>query len=269
LLHLRVSNTPDQPAIVFLHAIGTSASMWDEQLRELQDFSCLAPDLPGHGLSRSVPWRSLDHTADLIAEIIRRRTPGGRAHIVGLSLGSYVGLTLLSRHQDVVDRAVLSGINVLPLPHPLLMKILGYAMAPLLKTSLGARLNARALKIPEQHIENYRQSLQQLSLRSFIAANRDAGSFAMPENAANIETPTLLVAGEREHPLIHRSMAVLESVLPNSQRRLARGAGHGWSAELPGLFAETVRAWCRQDPLPGELLSPPFERSTAARSPES
>jgi pimeloyl-ACP methyl ester carboxylesterase len=137
-------------------------------------------------------------------------------------------------------------------------------MAPLLKTSLGARLNARALKIPERHIDVYRQSLRQLSLRSFIAANRDAGSFVMPENAAEIETPTLLIAGEREHQLIHRSMAVLESVLPNSQRRLARGAGHGWSAELPGLFAETVRAWCRQDPLPGELLSPPFEWSTAA-----
>jgi pimeloyl-ACP methyl ester carboxylesterase len=234
--------------------------MWDEQLRELRDFSCMAPDLPGHGLSRSVPWRSLDHTADLIAEIIRRETPGGRAHIVGLSLGSYVGLTLLSRHQDVVDRAVLSGINVLPLPHPVLMKVLGYAMAPLLKTSLGARLNARALKIPEQHIDGYRQSLQQLSLRSFVAANRDACTFAMSENAADIKTPTLLIAGEREHRLIHRSMAVPENVLPNAQRRLARNAGHGWSAELPALFAETVRAWCQNSPLPSDLVSPPPAR---------
>jgi pimeloyl-ACP methyl ester carboxylesterase len=140
------------------------------------------------------------------------------------------------------------------------MAILGYAMAPLLKTSLGARLNARALKIPKRHIDGYRQPLQQLSLRSFVAANRDACTFAMPQNAAGIETPTLLIAGEREHPLIHHSMAVLESVLPNSQRRLARGAGHGWSADLPGLFAETVRTRCRNSPLPSDLVSPPPAR---------
>jgi hypothetical protein len=64
-------------------------------------------------------------------------------------------------------------------------------------------------------------------------------------------------------------MAVLESVLPNTQRRLARGAGHGWSAELPAMFAETLRAWCRQDPLPGGLMIPPFERPATDISPES
>ncbi len=84
--------------------------MWQQQLRQLTDFACLAPDLPGHGQSRTVPWRSFEQTADMIAEIIRDKIPSGRSHIVGLSLGSYVGLSLLSRHPDVVERAMLSGI---------------------------------------------------------------------------------------------------------------------------------------------------------------
>jgi pimeloyl-ACP methyl ester carboxylesterase len=142
LLHLRVSGDQNQPVIVFLHAVGTSGWMWEDQFQRLSGFRCIAPDLPGHGLSRSVPWRSLDDTADRIADIIRGEVPGRKAHVVGLSLGAYVGLTLLSRHQEVVDRAVLSGINVLPLPHKWLMILPGYVMAPLLKTPLGARINA-------------------------------------------------------------------------------------------------------------------------------
>ena len=82
----------------------------------------------------------------MVATIIREYIPSGRSHVVGLSLGSYVGLSLLSRHPDVVERAVLSGINILPLPQKWLIDAAAYAIAPLLKTRWGARLNSRALK---------------------------------------------------------------------------------------------------------------------------
>lgn len=256
MLHLRVSGSPDQPPIVFLHALATSGWMWGEQTSSLQDFHCIAPDLPGHGHSRTIPWRSLEDTADLIAEIIRT-TAGGKAHVVGLSLGSYVGLTLLSRHQDLVTTALLSGINVLPLPNPSLMTAFAYVIAPLAKTSLGARLNARALRIPETYIEEYRQSLRQFSIRSFIAANRDAITFTLPANAATIATPTLIAAGEREHSLIKGSMATLEKTLPNSRTLQVKDTGHGWPAERPDLFTATVRAWCTRREIVSELTAPP------------
>jgi pimeloyl-ACP methyl ester carboxylesterase len=95
--------------------------MWGEQMNSLRDFHCIAPDLPGHGDSRTIRWHSLEATADLIAEVIRKDVPGGKAHIVGLSLGSYVGLTLLSGHQNLVATAMLSGLNVLPLDNPALI----------------------------------------------------------------------------------------------------------------------------------------------------
>jgi pimeloyl-ACP methyl ester carboxylesterase len=117
VLHLHRSSGPNLPAVVFLHAIGTSGWMWQEQIEQLTDFDCLVPDLPGHGHSHDVRWRAFEQTADLVAEIIRKNVPSGRAHVVGLSLGAYVGLTLLVRHPSVVERAMLSGINVLPLPN--------------------------------------------------------------------------------------------------------------------------------------------------------
>lgn len=255
-MHLRQSGDRSQPAILFLHAIGTSGWMWEDQFPRLRGFRCIAPDLPGHGASRSIRWRSLEDTADRIANLIRSEVPTGRAHVVGLSLGAYVGLTLLSRHQDVVERAVLSGLNICPLPHKRLMTVMSYAMAPLLKTSLGARMNAKALAIPADHFAGYRQSLRELSLAGFLAASRDASGFAMPGNSRQIATPTLLIAGEREHPLILRSMGILADALPHAQTRLAQGLSHGWCGEAPELFAATVDAWCKGGALPDVLLLP-------------
>ena len=57
-LHVRESGQPGSPAIVFLHATGASGGMWEQHLQRLGGYHCLAPDLPGHGRSNHLPWRS-------------------------------------------------------------------------------------------------------------------------------------------------------------------------------------------------------------------
>jgi len=255
LLHVQASGDPQSPTIVFLHALATSSWMWQDQVARLPGFNCLCIDLPGHGLSNHIAWRSFDDTADQIAEIIRKCSSGRRAHVVGLSLGAYVGLTLMSRHAECIDHSVLSGLNVLPLPHLWLMDALSYVMAPLLKTRIGARMNAKALNIPEDKVEGYSQSLRQVSARAFIAASREASRFSIPANLATLASPTLLLAGQREHVLIHNSLALLSARFPNAIARWAPNAGHGWPGELPDLFAATVGSWCGSTTLPAGLLS--------------
>ncbi|MGV8854233.1 MAG: alpha/beta fold hydrolase [Devosia sp.] len=248
---------------MFLHAIGTSSWMWAPLFGRLPGFSCLAPDLPGHGESRDIAWASIEDTADRIADIIRAQVETGRAHIVGLSMGSYVGLTLMARHPEVVDHAVLSGLNIMPLPGKVIMAVMAWVMAPLLKTRFGAQMNAKALNIPTADFEGYREGLRQLSLRSFVTASGDATNYETPANLAKVTTPTLVVAGEREHELVHQSMQKLVDLLPHAKGATAPGLGHGWSAEDPELFAATVAAWCDHQqlspgitPITKELVQP-------------
>lgn len=265
MLHVHASGDPKSPVIAFLHAVATSSWMWQNLVTRLPSFYCLCIDLPGHGLSNAIPWRSFHDTADQVAEIIRTQSPSQRANVVGLSLGAYVGLTLMSRHVECIDRSVLSGLNVLPLPHLWLMDALSCVMAPLLKTGFGARMNAKALHIPEDQIEGYSHSLRQVSARAFIAASRDASRFSLPANLASVATPTLVLAGQREHVLIQNSMALLSATLPDATTRWAPDAGHGWPGELPDLFVATVRDWCTCNTLPAQLLS--SQRSSPTRPP--
>jgi pimeloyl-ACP methyl ester carboxylesterase len=113
-LHVRASGVPGQPTIVLLHGVGNDGSMWADLMSSWPGYQCLAPDLPGHGRSRSILWRSRVESARLVAELIRQRATDGRAHVVGLSLGGSIALEMLANHHDVLDHVIVDGCAAIP-----------------------------------------------------------------------------------------------------------------------------------------------------------
>lgn len=253
-LHLTAAGTPGAPTVLLLHAVATSSWMWNQQVELLGNFHLLIPDLPGHGASNTVPWRSLDDTVERLAELVARNAQGDRAHLVGLSLGAYVGLRLMERFPERVNRAVLSGVNVLPFPNARVVGMMGYLMLPFLKTDVFLKANARGLRIPDSHFAGYRQSAKAMSRRAYLSIGRELMSFGPPADPGHITSPTLVVAGEREQPLIRASVPRLVAALPDARGYVVPSVGHGWSGEAPELFAQTVRAWVTGGPLPEGLV---------------
>ena len=235
-LYVEESGVADAPGIVFIHAVSVSGWMWNAQIAALNtDFHCLNVDLPGHGQSNSVKWVSLEDSADQIAEIIRTRAHDGKANVVGLSLGSYVGLTLLSRHPDLVLRVVVSGVTAAPLPNLWTYSLLGPVMALAMKTDYFIKMNAKGLNIPAEQLADYGRVARMTSRQAFIKASDDAARFSLPQNLAAIPVPTLIVAGEDEHPLVKAALPTIAATLPNGKGALVPGVGHGWSAEKPAI----------------------------------
>src|SRR5687767_1206147 len=73
-----------------------------------QHFEVIDFDLPGYGESRGGPARpEMADLADMVAELIRA-IGFPRVHLHGTSFGAVVGLTLATRHPELVDRLVLS-----------------------------------------------------------------------------------------------------------------------------------------------------------------
>jgi pimeloyl-ACP methyl ester carboxylesterase len=241
--------------------------MWEPIVERLGHLRCLVPDLPGHGNSADRPWHSLDATADALAELVAHQATGGRAHVVGLSLGAYVALRLQCRAPSVVNRAVLSGLNVLPFAHPMLVRAMGYLMLPVLKRRPLLRAQAKALRIPGERQDGYIRSAQSMSLRAFLRIGHELMAFHIDPAFRQATHPTLVVAGEREQALIRRSVPEIVGALPDAEGRLVPGVGHGWSGETPELFARTLEAWFAAEPLPAELKRLTDEPSRASTRP--
>lgn len=253
ILHVTESGTPGAPSIVFLHGMGTSGWMWDEQVRHLQDFHCLNVDLPGHGKSNHIEWKSLADTADAVADTIRARATNQRAHIVGLSLGAYVTFPLLARHTSVVESAVLSGVTTGPMPRGKMMLTLARVMSLMLKNPLFIRFNARMLHIPDDVYDVYAEGLRAMSRQALLRVYEELIDLQLPERLKTNSVPTLIVAGEMEMQAVRDAVSTLASTLPNAEGRIVPGVHHGWNGEAPELFNAMVRAWISRTPLPDEL----------------
>ncbi|NMR18904.1 alpha/beta fold hydrolase [Cellulomonas fimi] len=99
--------------VVLVHGLRTSRTMWRAQVEALDatGHRALAVDLPGHGTRRGERF-TLDGAVDAVAEAVD--DVGGRALVVGLSLGGYVAITHAARRPDQVVGLVAAGCSTRP-----------------------------------------------------------------------------------------------------------------------------------------------------------
>jgi pimeloyl-ACP methyl ester carboxylesterase len=255
-IHLTFTRTQNRggESIVFLHPIGTSSWIWEAQLQALTNYDCIIPDLPGHGRNNHIPWVSLQETARLMATLIERHANGGQAHLVGVSLGGYVVMEILAQHKKVVRRAVISSMNVLPPSNRVTHPVYRFLFSTLMKTKLMANRQARRRHIADVDWESYHQSIQQCSPRAFRAASKEMAAYQLPENAAAIQTPTLVVAGGNAAPQVLESINRICATLPLASGYIVPFTGQGWMTEKPQVFSEMLKAWLKSYPVPDSLI---------------
>lgn len=97
--------------IVFVHGIRVSGAMWAPHRNLLAPAPIRTPDLPGHGVRRGEPFTlaaAVRTVVDAIDEV------GGRALVVGHSLGGYAGIATAARHPHMVAGLVASGTTLVP-----------------------------------------------------------------------------------------------------------------------------------------------------------
>ncbi len=253
MLYATQTGTADQKPVVFIHAGGFSGTMWREIAALLPDSNCVLPDLPGHGNSRHVPFESIEGCADELASFIGQQKFSGPVDIVGLSLGSYVGLLLMDRHPHLVSSAMLSGFHVCGMPNPRLMKLIGFLTAPLMQLSWMRRKNAQAMGLKDDGLTSDEQGNPLADVATVRRLLNQAVDFNAQEILSTIDIPTLAIAGGKEHKTILNSLTVLQDRMPNCVSYIAPELGHAWCAEHPELFAETVRSWTSSRALPDQL----------------
>lgn len=113
MIGYEVAGPSNASAIVFVHATRLTRGMWAAQVAGLSDtYRVITLDLPGHG-TRSHERFTLDDAADAVGQVIDEAA-GGRAIVVGLSLGGYVAMHLAGRTPERVRGLILAGTSTEP-----------------------------------------------------------------------------------------------------------------------------------------------------------
>ena len=234
---------PGAPAIVFVHGTRLTGSMWTPQQAALSDeFRTIALDLPEHGTRAEVPF-TIESAADALSETIREHA-GGRAVVVGLSLGGYVAMALAAREPDRVRGLVLSGATAEPvgvrmLPYLALASVMGGVSDERLdRINAGFFRRRYPAAIAEPIVAGGFWSRGGASALRAISGER-----FVPRLAA-YPGPTLIINGELDLPfrLFARSFAAAGS---DVRRVRLAGARHLANLDRPAAFNAVVRRFVR------------------------
>lgn len=186
------------PPVVLVHGLRASRTMWRAQVTALRraGYEALAIDLPGHGerLAETFTWQgAIDAVRDGVDAV------GGRALVVGLSLGGYVAIGHAARHPEQV--AGLVAAACCSVPRAAVLRAWGAAA-----DQFFARLPDRGAAI--------NQALVDRTLPPQSALDVGAGGFALDvvgdtmramreatpvADLARVEAPVWLVNGRYDH----------------------------------------------------------------------
>ncbi len=187
----------DRLPVVFVHGLRASRTMWRAQVAavEAAGHRALAIDLPGHG-ERAGERFTLDGAVEAVRLAIDEA--GGRALVVGLSLGGYVGIAHAARHPDQV--AALVAASCCTRPHRAVVGAWEAASRGILRLpDRGARLNRLLvdLMLPPQGARDV--GAGGFAFDVMTGALHEMASADPLADLARIEAPVVLVNGRYDH----------------------------------------------------------------------
>ncbi len=219
----------------------------------------MAVDLPGHGALADVPFRLADASA-MVASVID--DAGGRAIVIGQSLGAYVGMHLAAGHPDRVAGLVLANASAEPRS---IARRAPRTVSSYLVVAASERIRGRGgatngddapgdgsgaaggVSRPAPPATN--GWLFKGGMRALVAA---LGETFIPR-LARYPGPTLLVNGEEDHLFRHGEGAFLAAAV-NGRLEVIPGCGHLVSEDQPAAFNAAVRRFAAEvyglDPAP-------------------
>ena len=235
------------PLIVFLHGAGMDHSVWSLHSRWFahHGFRALAVDLPGHGASAGPTLPDIAALAAWTAAVIA--SFGGKARIVGHSLGALAALATAARFAEKVDAIALVAVAEKMPVHPDLLAAAQAnrheAVDMVTIWSLGGPATRGGAPNPglwmlggvERLLERAEPGVLHADL---LACNAYADA---DSDAACVRCPAFIVLGERDIMTPAKSGLALASRIAGAKTTVVPGAGHMLTVERPDETLEALK----------------------------
>ncbi|MFN2448230.1 MAG: alpha/beta fold hydrolase [Candidatus Baltobacteraceae bacterium] len=231
--------------IMFVHGVGSTAAVWDPQLRAFSDrYRCFAVELRGNGASKPEPDpETIDRSGfvqDVLAVADAARAP--RFHFVGCSLGGVVAFELLKHVPERFLSVTLVG------------SFAAYGGAQTYAQSVAQAARAcgsmerfageRAAKLGLRPGARTEETIAQMackSLDSYIASTFATWTGDYRALLPFIGVPCLVICGERDAVAPRRYSEEIARAVPGARLEILSGAGHVANADEPERFNRVLR----------------------------
>lgn len=222
-VHYDVVGRPSNPPLLMLHALGSSAAMWDTQVETLADrYRLVLPSVRGHGASTVEGFRELD-IATLANDTLAVLDALGiaRTHCCGLSLGGCTAMWLAHAHPGRIDRLVLANTAAHMPPRDLWLErealVRREGMAPLAESTMERWFTPdfrAAVPASVERIRDIFLATDPEAYASVCTALRD-----MDQRAAigSIAAPTLVIEGTAEAQPARERVRDLAAAIPGAK----------------------------------------------------
>lgn len=237
------------PLVIFLHGVGGNRLNWSRQLDVFaNDFTAVAWDARGYGDSADEPplINFSDFAEDLAALI--KFLDVGPAHLVGLSMGGMIALSLFERYPELVGSLVLADTSagfgsvtdrerdeflrnrLRPLED-------GMSLGDIAEGMLDLLVSPNSSAIARMEVLDSLKRLRELPYRRALEAIVTT-DFSEVLNV--VTAPTLVIVGEQDIVTpVEKSQKLVEG-LPNAELYIIGNCGHLSNIEQPRLFSRKV-----------------------------
>lgn len=254
---LAYSRRGDGPPLILLHGIGSARQAWDPVIPAVaEQFDVIAADLPGFGESDSLP-ASIEPTPTALAE----RVAGFldemgivKAHVVGNSLGGWVGLELAGMC-PLASLTLLSPAGLwrgrTPLYNRLSLRASRWATrhaADVLDRLMTYRL-ARILVLGQTHgrpaalaPEYARMAIRAMATCPGFDATMRATESRRYRSGPRFDAPVTVAFGSRDHLLLRRQSRRLDELPAATAVVTLPRCGHVPMADDPAAVSAFITA---------------------------
>lgn len=233
----------DKPAVLLIHGGGLSYWMWQPQIDALlPDYYVIAPVLDGHGEESETEFKSIAKSAVQILDYVERNCGGKVFAVCGLSIGAQITVELLSRSNDLAEKAIIESAMVIPEKWvALLAKPMLDCSWFLTKKRWFAKLQAKQMYISDGMFDDYFRDSTVMSKQSMVQMLIDNARYCLPELIKNTTADTLILYGEDEIGAMKKSAELLHRAIEGSRLQAIPNCGHGFSIRSPQEYIEVMR----------------------------
>lgn len=232
------------PAVVFVHGVGSTAAIWDYQLRAFGDSCrCAAIELRGNGVLKPEPDPHSITREAFASDVLAIADAEGmeRFTLVGCSLGGVVGFELWKLARARIESMVIVG-SFATYPD-------GQAYADDIKAAVEsagdmmgfAMQRAARLALPPARMQETIEQMARKSVPSYLASTQATWTGDYADVLPTIDVPTLVACGEFDGIAPLALSQAIANAIPGAALSIIEDAGHVANADEPERFNTLLR----------------------------